>query len=112
MPACPNAADSWMRFPSLLITGLRSASTLMQVSCGRKYRMVWQAASCRDPRSIRPLACASSSETELIQQGHAMGPTKNRSAPPVRLPTSLTTYSPDGGEHLLALEFKGVPATF
>src|SRR6266850_5503560 len=62
-----HAADSWTRFPWSRITDLRSASTPMPASCGRKCRMVLQTASCRDPRSIRPLACASSSEEKLGQ---------------------------------------------
>lgn len=93
MRACRNAADNWMRFPSSPITNLRSGSMLMQASCGDKCRTVSQAASYIGPRSIRPWACASSSEPGLIQQGHAMRPTKNRSAVPVRLPTSLRKAS-------------------
>src|SRR6266404_9673362 len=67
MPAWGSAVDSWMRFPSSRTTDLPSASTLMQASCGRKWRMVSQTASCRDPRSIPPSACASSSEAGLIE---------------------------------------------
>src|SRR6266576_3188052 len=56
-----------MRFPSSRTTDLRSASTPMLASCGRKCRMVLQTASCRGPRLIRLLACASSSEAKLGQ---------------------------------------------
>src|SRR3984957_20267646 len=63
-----NAADSWTRFPSSRITDLRSASTHTLASCGRKSRMASPMASCRDPRSIRPSACAFSSDAELTQR--------------------------------------------
>ena len=63
-----------MRFLSSSITDLRSSSTPMQASCGDKCRTAWQAAFCRDPRSIRPLACASSSEEADSASTGAMRP--------------------------------------
>src|SRR6185436_15938898 len=71
-----------MRLLSSPTTDLQNASMPMQASCGHKSRMVSPMASCRDPRSILPSACASSSEAKLVQL-HATKQEADRVDPPV-----------------------------